>query len=263
MPYRVDIPAVTPDVLDRLVALGALDVEQVDECIAAILPDGVPPEMVKSALGVPGAIFSPAVARDDESVWLLSPRTIRIGSVLVATPDAVAPPGALRLHESNAFGTGHHPTTAMCIEALEEILMAGDVDSVLDVGTGSGILAIAALTMGVPRAVGVDIDAGALEIAAGNAHLNNVADRLQFVLGGPEALDGKWPVVVANVLAAPLIDMAPVLVQRLGSRGSLVLSGIACSLESEVRRAYQHFGIRHKRSETRAGWAVVIAEASW
>ncbi len=96
-----------------------------------------------------------------------------------------------------------------------------------------------------------------------NARLNNLADRLQLRLGGPDAVAGKWPLVIANVLAAPLIDMAPVLVQRMGRGGRLVLSGIASSLEPEVRQAYQHFGIRHIRSETRAGWAVLIGQASW
>lgn len=263
MPYRLDIRFPSPEALDLLVDLGALDIEQVDNGIAAILPDGVPQEAVKTALRVPDANVSPAVARDEGSVWVLSPRDIRIGGVLIAPPGADAPPQALRLIDSNAFGTGHHPTTALCIQALEEILRVEGADSMLDVGTGSGILALSALIMGVPRAVGLDIDAGALEVAAGNARLNNLTDRLQLFLGGPETVDGKWPLVVANVLAAPLIDMAPVLVQRLGKRGRLILSGIASSLESEVRRAYQHLGIRCIRSETRAGWAVLIAEASW
>ena len=80
---------------------------------------------------------------------------------------------------------------------------------------------------------------------------------------GPEAVGGVWPLVVANVLAAPLIEMAPVLVQRVGSGGRLILSGVPLSLESEVRRAYQHSGMRHIRSETNAGWTVLIVQASW
>jgi ribosomal protein L11 methyltransferase len=133
----------------------------------------------------------------------------------------------------------------------------------LDVGTGSGVLALAALTMGVSQAVALDIDAHALRIAAENARLNNLADRVQFVLGGPHDVRGTWPLVVANVLAAPLIEMAPVLVQRVGNRGRLILSGIPISLESEVRQAYQHLGMRHLRSETRAGWMVLLLQASW
>jgi ribosomal protein L11 methyltransferase len=263
MPYRIDISCPPPDALDVLVDLGALDIEPLNDGLAAILPDTVAPNTVASTLGVSIMGVSPALARDNGSVWLLNPRTVRIGGLLIASPEVPAPPQALRLIDSNAFGTGHHPTTALCVEAVEEILALDRLDRVLDVGTGSGILALAALKMGVPLAVGLDIDPDALKVAAENARLNKLEDRLQLVLGGPHVVDGCWPLVVANVLAAPLIDMAPVLVRRLASRGRLVLSGIPWSLDSEVRRAYEHFGVRHIKSNTRAGWTVLIAQASW
>jgi ribosomal protein L11 methyltransferase len=98
------------------------------------------------------------------------------------------------------------------------------------VGTGSGILALTALKLGVPQAVGLEIDAEALPVAAENARRNHLADRLHLVLGGPEVVEGHWPLVVANVLAAPLMEMAPVLVRRLARSGRLVLSGIPCSV---------------------------------
>jgi len=263
MPYRVDIPSPAPDVLDLLVQLGALDIEPVRDGLAAIIPDRVSQDTVARTLGGASMSVSAAVARDSGSVWLLSPGPIRIGGLVIAPPEVAAPPDALRLTDSNAFGSGHHPTTALCIEALEEILTAESLNGILDVGTGSGILALAALLMGVPQAVGLDIDADALKVAAQNARLNNVTDRLQLVLGGPDAVEGNWPLVVANVLAAPLIEIAPLVVQRVGSRGRLILSGISWSLEAEVRRAYQHLGIRHFGSKTRAGWTVLTAQASW
>jgi ribosomal protein L11 methyltransferase len=243
--------------------LGALDIEAVRDGIAAIIPDGVTPDVVADALGVPSVTASPAVARDNASVWLLSPRAIRVGSVLIAPPGVDTPPNALRLTDSAAFGTGHHPTTALCIEALEEALSIAVPDSILDVGTGSGVLALAALSMGVPRAVGIDIDADALNIAAENARLNNLAARLRLVHGGPDAVRGVWPLVVANVLGAPLIEMAPVLVRRVANSGRLILSGIPPSLESEVRQAYERLGMRHIRSRTHAGWTVLVLQASW
>lgn len=263
MPYRIDIRSPPPDALDLLVELGALDIEAVEEGIAAILPDGVSKDVVMGALGVSCVIVSPAFARDSGSVWLLSPRAVRVGRILVVSPDEAAPSTALRLVDSEAFGTGHHPTTALCIEALEEILTVDRPDRILDVGTGSGILALAALTIGVPKAVAVDIDADALKIAAENARLNHLEDRLQLVLGGPDDVDGKWPLIMANVLAAPLIDMAPTLVRRVASAGRLILSGIPCSLEAEVRKTYQHFGVRHIATHTRSGWTALIAQASW
>ena len=263
VPYRIDISCPPHDALDQLVQLGALDIEPVHDGLAAIIPDGVTPAAVAGALGVTSVAVSPAVGRDNGSGWLLSPRAVRIGSVLVAPPEAAAPPNALRLTHSTAFGTGHHPTTALCVEALEEALTIAVPDSVLDVGTGSGVLALAALLMGVSQAVGLDIDADALKIAAEHARLNNVTDRLQLVLGGPDVVDGTWPVVMANVLAAPLIEMAPDLVRRVGHHGRLILSGIPRSLESEVGQTYKRLGMRHIRSETRAGWTVLVAQASW
>ena len=263
MPYRIDIRCPPPEALDVLVQFGALDVEPLDDGLAAILPDGVTPDTVAGALGLSSLAVSAVVPRDNGSVWLLSPRVVSIGGVLIAPPDALAPSNALRLIDSNVFGTGHHPTTALCIETIEEILTVDRVDSLLDVGTGSGILALTALILGVPQAVGLDIDADALKVAAENARLNKLENRLQLILGGPHVLHGSWPLVVANVLAAPLIEMAPLLVRRLTSGGRLVLSGIPSSLEPEVRQAYQHFGVRHINSKTRAGWTVVTAQASW
>jgi ribosomal protein L11 methyltransferase len=263
VPYRIDISCPPEDALDRLVLLGALDIERVGDGLAALIPDGVTPDAVVGVLGVTSLTVSAAVGRDNGSVWMLSPRAVRIGSVLIAPAGVAAPPGALRLTDSAAFGTGHHPTTALCVEALEEALTILIPDSVLDVGTGSGVLALTALAMGLPRAVGLDIDPDALRIAAENARLNNLAERLKLVLGGPDAVGGTWPLVVANVLAAPLIEMAPVLVRRVGSRGRLILSGISLSLESEVRLTYQRLGMRHIRSETRSGWTVLLAQASW
>jgi ribosomal protein L11 methyltransferase len=234
-----------------------------DGGLAAIIPDSVTPDAVAAALGVTSVSVSSAVSRDSGSVWLLAPRVVRIGRIVIAPPEVSAPPDALRLTDSAAFGSGHHPTTSLCVEAIEEALSFGIPAGVLDIGTGSGVLALSALIMGVPRAMGLDIDPDALSNAAENARLNNLADRLQLVLGGPDMVDGAWPLVVANVLAAPLIEMAPILVRRVASRGHLILSGIPSSVESEVRQTYQRFGMRHIRSQTRAGWSVVVLEPSW
>jgi ribosomal protein L11 methyltransferase len=263
VPYRIDISSPPDDALDQLVQLGALDIEPVEDGLAAIIPDGVTPEVVAHALGVAVVRVSPAIARDNGSVWMLRPRAVRIGSVLIAPPEIAAPAGTLRLTDSTAFGTGHHPTTALCIEALEGIVSITVPESVLDVGTGSGVLALAALVMGVPRAVGVDMDTDALMVASENAHLNNLTHRLQLVPGGPDAVESVWPVVVANILAAPLIEMAPILVRRVGSGGRLILSGIPWSLESEIRQTYQRLGMRHIRSDARAGWVALVVQASW
>src|SRR5262249_20199950 len=176
---------------------------------------------------------------------------------------AAAEPGVLRLIDSPAFGTGLHPTTAMCLEAIEDALQPSTPGSLFDVGTGSGVLALAALLMGVPQALGLDIDAEALRVAAENARLNALDRRLQLVRGGPDAVADTWPLVVANLLAAPLIELAPVLVRRVGHHGRLVLSGIPSSLESDVDRAYRRLGMHHVRAQSRAGWTALVLQASW
>ena len=251
MPYRIDIVSAPADALDQLIHMGAFDVELVSGGVAAILPDEVTPEAVVRTLGSSLVTVSPAVSRDDGSVWVLNCHPVRIRN------------SELHLIDSRAFGTGQHPTTALCLEALEEAIVLDVPNAVLDVGTGSGILGLAALQMGVSRVMGVDIDFAVLKIAEENARLNRLGDRFGLELGGPEVLDGTWPLVVANILAAPLIEMAPVLVQRVGGRGRLILSGIGSSLELEVRRAYECLGMRYIRSEVRAGWSVVVLEPSW
>ena len=252
MPYRIDLPNAGGDALDRLVDLGALDVGMLEDgTLAALMPDSIAPEQIKRALGVQDISISPAHGRDEDSVWMLEPRPIRIGGE------------DLRLIDAPAFGTGRHPTTALCLEALEEIVRSGRPEAVLDVGTGSGVLALAALMLGVPRAVGIDIDIDALRVAAENAGANGLAGRLELLPGGPETVATTFPLVIANVLAAPLIEMAPTLVRRLAHDGRLVLSGIAASLESDVDEAYRRRGMRRVSVRSRAGWVALVLQAPW
>jgi ribosomal protein L11 methyltransferase len=196
-------------------------------------------------------------------VWVLSPRPIRIGALRIVPADTEAEPGVLKLIDAAPFGTGLHPTTALCLEAVEERLRSGTPESILDVGTGSGVLALGALMMGVPRALGIDIDDEALRVAAENARINGIAERLQLARGGPETVTGTWPLVLANVLAAPLIEMAPALVRRVGHQGQLVLSGVASSVERDVDQAYRRLGMRRVSVKSRAGWVALVLQASW
>jgi ribosomal protein L11 methyltransferase len=266
VPYRADICHVPADSLDRLVELGALDVESSGvESLAVLLPDSVTPDQVARALRLHADAISvsPALARDAGSVWVLSPRPMRVGRLRIVPAHTDAAPDTLRLLDREAFGTGLHPTTALCLEALDEAVRVARPDTVLDVGTGSGILGLAALMMGVPRALGIDIEEDALAVAAENARINALGDRLQLMQGGPETVTGTWPLVLANVLAGPLIEMAPALVRRIGHQGELVLSGIPVSLEAEVDRVYRDLGMRRVGGNARAGWVALVLTASW
>jgi len=264
VPYRIHVRDAADALFDRLVDLGALDVERVDESgLAALMPDRVTPQQVAAALGREDMTVSPAIGRDAGSVWILSPRAFRVGRIRIAPAEGAADVEALRLIDAAAFGTGLHPTTALCLDALDEIIDTDRPDRVLDVGTGSGVLALAALKLGVPRVTAIDVDGEAVRVAAQNARINGLGERLDLSFGGPETLDGSWPLVLANVLAAPLVEMAPVLVRRVGHHGRLVLSGIPRSVEEDVVRAYRRLGMRHVSTTTRAEWIALRLHASW
>ena len=263
MPYRIDVRA-APTSFDRLIELGAIDAEVLpDGGIAAVMPDTVRPEQVATALHVDEVTTSPAVGRDADSVWVLTPRSIQIGRLRIVPAGTAAGPDALMLLDSPIFGSGLHPTTAMCLEALDEALRDGATDGLLDIGTGSGVLALGALKLGVPRALAIDVDDTALRVAAENARINALGDRLELRLGGPETVTGAWPLVVANVLAAPLVEMAPAIVRRVGHHGQLVLSGIPSSVVADVERSYRGLGMRRGRLTSRAGWAAIVFLATW
>lgn len=239
------------DILDRLVALGALDVESAAAGVIALMPDGIVIERVAAALGTGDFSVTSAVGRDEGSVWTLRLRPVRIGRVDVPLIDAPV------------FGTGQHPTTALCLEWLNEIVETDAPQAMLDVGTGSGVLAITALKLGVPRAVAIDIDEAAIRAAKENADLNGVSDRLQLKHGGPGDVAEVFPLVVANVLPATLVELAPLLVRRVARRGRVVLSGIPRSLDADVARAYRRLGMHHVSTTARAEWTALLLQASW
>jgi ribosomal protein L11 methyltransferase len=264
VPYRIDLRDADDSVLDRLVELGALDVERThDDGTAALMPDSIAPNQIASALGVGAVTVSAAAGRDADSVWVLGQRPICIGRVRIVPANGNENSDGLTLIDASAFGTGLHPTTALCLEALDEAVDIDAPDAVLDVGTGSGVLALAALTLGVPRARGIDVDDDALRVAAENARLNRLSDRFHLSRGGPDTLTGAWPLTLANVQAAPLMEMAPSIVRRVGHKGRLVLSGIPSSVEHEVDDAYRRLGMRRMAAKARAGWVALVFMATW
>ncbi len=163
---------------------------------------------------------------------------IEITPALWIVPSWSAPvtPGALNLvlDPGLAFGTGSHPTTSLCLQWLAATPLAGA--RVLDYGCGSGILAIAAAKLGAREVTGTDIDAQALVASRENAVRNAVTAR--FV--GPDALPpaAQYDIVVANILANPLMVLAPALAQRVRPGGAIVLSGVLAVQATEVAACY-------------------------
>ncbi|MDH5285246.1 MAG: 50S ribosomal protein L11 methyltransferase [Betaproteobacteria bacterium] len=162
------------------------------------------------------------------------------------------PPGtAIRLDPGLAFGTGSHPTTRLCLEWLHATLPRGA--SVLDYGCGSGILAIAAAKLGAGEVAGTDVDAQALAASRANAAANAV--RASFAR--PEGLrPGPFDVVVANILANPLVLLAPAIAARVAREGRLALSGILADQAAEVIAAYAPW-ITLRAWRTGEGWVLL------
>lgn len=167
----------------------------------------------------------------------------------------------LKLDPGLAFGTGSHPTTQLCLAWLDENLRGSE--DVLDYGCGSGILAIAALKLGAGRVVGIDIDPRAVELSRDNA-ARNQCDRKRvvfytsdFMTRADQGIDAWVDIVVANILANPLIMLAPILAHVIRNNGRIVLSGILKEQVKEVERAYrQWFSIYNAREQE--DWVLLI-----
>ena len=177
--------------------------------------------------------------RDWEREWLRDFGPMRFGRRLWVCPAGSAPeqPGAIvvRLDPGLAFGTGTHATTAMCLEWLDAIELQGR--TVLDYGCGSGVLAIAALKLGCERAHAMDIDVQAITAARENAAQNGVQDMISCS-ASPDAIEEQFDVVVANILAGPLVELAESVSDRVRPGGQLALSGILSEQAADVIAAY-------------------------
>jgi len=178
--------------------------------------------------------------QDWERSWMDGFAPMRFGQRLWIVPswhEAPQPDAVnLLLDPGLAFGTGTHSTTSLCLQWLDAQPLEGC--SVLDFGCGSGILAIAALLLGAPRAVGTDIDPQALEASRDNAGRNGIADERFPVYLPADLPQEPADVVVANILAGPLVSLAPQITSLVKGGGRLALSGILAEQAEEVRAAY-------------------------
>ena len=174
-----------------------------------------------------------------ERVWLTDWKSMRFGRRLWVCPTAAEPPDdpnavVVRLDPGLAFGTGTHPTTALCLQILDSLPIAGQ--TVIDYGCGSGILGIAALKLGAAHVIAVDLDQQALLATRDNALRNDVASSIT-VQGIEESLPGAH-CVMANILAGPLIELAPKLTAACRPGGYLLLSGLLKTQAYTVKAAY-------------------------
>lgn len=205
----------------------------------------------------PNTTFEPIDVPDEN--WAArsqaSLRAVRVRNIVVAPPwDVPAGPVVIIIQPSMGFGTGHHATTRLCIDALQRLNIGGR--TVLDVGTGSGVLAIAASLLGASRSVGIDDDADAITAAHENLELNPQAE-VTLLVADLRATDvGSADVVIANLTGGLLISAARTLQDFVARGGSLVLSGLMAVEEKDVLAAFPAWSVTHRSEEDE--WLCVV-----
>lgn len=188
---------------------------------------------------------------------------VRAGRFIVAGAHALANERSGRtkvwIEASEAFGTGHHGTTWGCLMALEDVLRTRRVRRVLDVGAGSGVLAMAAAKTGA-QALAIEIDRRAAAIAEINVRQNKLGPRVRVIAGdGARYIAGKqFDLVFANILMRPLIKLSPKLVRAVEPGGTLILSGLLRSQAPLVKEAYANRGLILERTIGREAWATLV-----
>ena len=218
-----------------------------DTTITGLFPADVNPDRIRKALllafnlaSLPENHVEELEERVWEREWLKDFGPMQFGRRLwicptgseVSAADAVV----VDLDPGLAFGTGTHATTALCLEWLDDLPLAGK--SLLDYGCGSGVLAIAGLKLGCTSAVAMDIDPQAVIATRQNAADNAVADQIR-VVGSAEEIPGQYDVVVANILAGPLVEFAESITLNVGGHGMLALSGVLCEQATDVMAAFE------------------------
>ena len=215
------------------------------------------------AAGIPYTVETEGVEQEDwQNGWRKYYHPMEIGSRLAVVPswqqydtDRVK----LILDPGLAFGTGGHETTSLCLEALDEQVRGGE--RVLDIGTGSGILAIAALKLGAAVAEGVDIDPVAVRTAGENAALNGVADKLTVLVGDlSDKASGKYDIITANIVANAILSLAPAVPGLMAEGATFIASGIIDSRKDEVITGLEKAGLSVVEVKEKRGWECSVCK---
>jgi ribosomal protein L11 methyltransferase len=172
-------------------------------------------------------------------------------------PQSVAPKLGLAHIPSPAFGDGSHPTTRLCAGAVDVLCRTQAIASLLDVGTGTGVLARIARARGVEFVAATDIDPIALQAAQRNAALDEHASAIEFANARPDHWGTRFDLVVANILEAPLRELAPALVRALTLRGQLLLSGLTRLQAPGLRLHYEGMGLKLRSESEMNGWVLL------
>ncbi|ASQ46966.1 50S ribosomal protein L11 methyltransferase [Legionella clemsonensis] len=196
--------------------------------------------------------------QDWERAWMKDFKPQRFGQNLWICPSWIEPPEPrainLILDPGLAFGTGTHPTTALCLTWLDQAPLQGK--TIIDYGCGSGILALAALKLGAAKAYAVDIDEQALQATLNNA-VTNIDDPAQLHVLFPESLNVSVDIVIANILLGPLMNLQNKFKALLKKEGMLIISGILQEQAASLIEAYKA-DFKHCSSQQMDGWSLLI-----
>jgi len=220
-----------------------------------------------SAAGIVHEVDSGFVREEDwANNWKAYFKPIEVGNRLVVCPTWEEYKGSdareiLHIDPGSAFGTGTHATTRLCLETLEKYIFPDC--SVLDVGTGSGILAIAARLLGAGMVYGIDIDKMAVKVAAQNAAQNSVQDAVTFGVGNlTEGVDARYNIIVANIVADVVEILVPDVAARLRENGFFIACGIIDSRVPGIVKMLKEAGFDIIEEEHQEGWAAIVAKIS-
>jgi len=202
---------------------------------------------------------------DWESNWKEYFHPIRVGSNLVICPtwrkhQSLDDDVLIKLDPGMAFGTGHHPTTRMCMELLETLIVGGE--KVIDVGCGSGILSISAAKLGAGDILGIEVESRAVEVALENCELNGISPQITILNGTfPEIRveNASFDVALANIAAKVVINLSEYIVGAVANGGRLVLSGILKNSLKDVEKEYSLHGVHFDKVLVDGDWTAVLA----
>ncbi len=255
-----DQPLLEPDpqthpLWDQAIVIG-LYAEDTDQTFLAL-------QLAAAGIATERISYEQLADQQWETAWMDSYQPMQFGKRLWIYPSHIEPEAQqdgviIRLNPGLAFGSGTHPTTRLCLEWIDQVELSGQ--TVIDFGCGSGILAIACALKGADKVYAVDHDDQALQATENNAQLNQVSDRI--VVAAPSQLPAvKADVLLANILAGPLIELAPSFVDLTRAGGAIVLSGILNSQLTSLEIAYSK--LTHLQGHaSHEDWARLVVETA-